>query len=256
MIVGICGGLVNRCRPVRPDPSPADPSTAAGDGLEARVRLILLAILQAVMAVELIWLLTENLWGSAVWLLAIMVLTSAPALFRDRLPVHIPLEYEVLTILFVFAALFLGEFRSFYERVWWWDTALHTTSGLLLGVLGFLLVYILNENRNTSMQIRPGLVALFAFAFAVAAGTLWEIFEFGMDQLFGTTMQKPTRNDPSGLTDTMLDLIVDCLGALVVCAAGWWHLHRRSHSFLEAWIKRFIQRNARFFRERSGRSEV
>lgn len=230
---------------------PCKPEPDAPESVEGRVRLILLVILQTVMAVELIWLVTERLWGGAVWLVAIMALTSAPALFRDRLPVRIPLEYEVLTVLFVFAALFLGEFRSFYERVWWWDTALHATSGLLLGILGFLLVYVLNENRNTRMQLRPGLVALFAFAFAVAAGALWEIFEFTMDQVIGTTMQKPTRNDPSGLTDTMLDLIVDCAGALVVCGFGWWHMHRGNRSFLEAWINRFVRRNSRLFRGRA-----
>jgi hypothetical protein len=217
-----------------------------------RLRPVLLVFLQAIMAVELVWLLAESLWGSAVWLLAIMVLTSAPVIFSDRLPVRIPLEYEVLTVLFVFAALFLGEFRSFYERIWWWDTALHTTSGLLLGVLGFVLVYILNEHRSSSMRIRPRLIALFAFAFAVAAGTLWGIFEFFMDRVFGTTMQKPTRNDPSGLTDTMLDLMVNCLGALVVCGFGWWHLHRPNRSFMEAWIKRFIERNPHLFPEQSG----
>ncbi len=228
-------------------------SEPAGDQEDAaaRVRLVILLLLQGIMAVELVWLLDGGLWVSAVWLLAIMALTSAPAVFHSRLPVRIPLEYEVLTILFVFAALFLGEFRSFYERFWWWDIVLHTTSGLLLGILGFLLVYILNENKRTSMQIRPGLVALFAFAFAVAAGTLWEIFEFFMDQVFGMNMQKPMGNDPSGLTDTMWDLIVDCLGALAISAFGWWNMLRNEHSFLETWIERFMERNPRLFRKRS-----
>ncbi|MEZ5566064.1 MAG: hypothetical protein R3F24_11305 [Gammaproteobacteria bacterium] len=163
-----------------------------------RIRLGLLLILQGVMAFELIILLVGGLWVSSVWLLTIMVITSSPIIFRSRLPVRIPLEYEVLTILFVFSALFLGEFRHFYERFWWWDIALHTTSGLLLGIVGFLLVYVLNESKSVRVRMRPGLVALFAFTFALAAGTLWEIFEFFMDQVFGTNMQKPMLNDPSG----------------------------------------------------------
>ena len=52
------------------------------------------------------------------------------------MPVRIPAEFELLAILFVFASLFLGEFRSFYERFWWWDVLLHATSGLLLGACG------------------------------------------------------------------------------------------------------------------------
>ncbi|MCL4745216.1 MAG: hypothetical protein KJZ83_07365 [Burkholderiaceae bacterium] len=106
----------------------------------SRVQLGVVLVLQTVMAIELVLLLAQGSWINGVWLLTIMVVTSAPAVLGDRLPVRIPAEYELLAILFVFAALFLGEFRSYYERFWWWDIALHTTSGLLLGILGFLIV--------------------------------------------------------------------------------------------------------------------
>lgn len=213
-----------------------------------RIRVGILLLIQLVMGVELFLLLREGVWGSSAWLLAIMAVTSAPLVFGRRLPVRIPLEYEFLSILFVFAALFLGEFRSYYERFWWWDIALHGTSGLLLGILGFLLVYVLNETRHISLHMRPGFVALFAFVFAVAIGALWEIFEFGMDQCFGTVMQKPMLRDASGLTDTMWDLIVDALGAAVIGGFGWWNMRRNSRSFLDRWIERFIETNPRFFK--------
>lgn len=213
-----------------------------------RVRLGVLLMLQAVMALELVLLLTQGMWGSVVWLLAIMVITGAPVIFGHRLPVHIPAEYELLAILFVFGALFLGEFRSYYERFWWWDIALHASSGLLLGILGFLLVYVMNESKRIDLHMRAGFVALFAFVFAVAVGTFWEIFEFAVDQVFGTTMQKPMLGDPSGLTDTMWDLIVDALGALVISTFGWWHMKRNKRSFVDVWIDRFIERNPRLFR--------
>ena len=200
------------------------------------------------MTVELVFLLGEGLWVSAVWLLAIMAVTSAPAILGDRLPVRIPPEYEILAILFVFASLFLGEFRSYYERFWWWDIALHTTSGLLLGILGFLLVYVLNENKRIDMHMRPGFVALFAFVFAIGVGTLWEIFEFAADRIFGTRMQKPMLGDASGLTDTMWDLIVDTLGAAAISIFGWWNMKRNERSFIEVWIDRFIERNPGMFR--------
>lgn len=213
-----------------------------------RVRLGLVLVLQVVMAVELFLLLYENLWMSGTWLLTIMIITSAPVIFRHRLPIRIPLEYEVLSILFVFASLFLGEFRSYYERFWWWDIALHGTSGLLLGILGFLLVYVLNESKRIDLHMRPGFVALFAFMFAVSAGTFWEIFEFGMDQMFGTNMQKPMLGDASGLTDTMWDLIIDAVGAAVISCFGWWSMKQKSRSFLDRWIEEFIERNPRMFR--------
>lgn len=212
-----------------------------------RVRLVILLLLQLVMSIELFLLLREGVWISSAWLLTIMLITGAPLVFGRRLPIRIPLEYELLTILFVFASLFLGEFRSYYERFWWWDVALHATSGLLLGVLGFLLVYVLNEVKQIDLRMRPSFVALFAFMFAVSVGTFWEIFEFAMDQIFGTVMQKPMLGDPSGLTDTMWDLIVDAIGAAVICCFGWWNLRWNSRSFLDRWIARFIATNPRFF---------
>lgn len=60
--------------------------------------------------------------------------------------------------------------------------------------------------------------------FALGVGALWEIFEFTMDSLFGMNMQKPMLGDPSGLTDTMWDLIVDATGALVISVLGWRYL--------------------------------
>ena len=210
---------------------------------------MVLLVLQGIMAVELIALLLQGAWASAVWLLAIMAVTGTPALFGDRLPVRIPAEFELLAILFVFAALFLGEFHSYYLRYWWWDIALHSISGLLLGIVGFLLVYVLNESKRIDVHMRAGFVALFAFVFAVAVGTAWEIFEFAADRLLGTQMQKPMLGDPSGLTDTMWDLIVDTLGAAVISGFGWWHMKRKRRSFIEVWIDRFIERNPRFFED-------
>ncbi len=214
----------------------------------SRLQIGVLLILQTVMAVELVLLLAQGMWVSGVWLLAIMAITGSTALLRHRLPVRIPAEYELLAILFVFGALFLGEFRSYYERFWWWDIALHATSGLLLGILGFLLVYVLNESKRIDLHMRPGFVALFAFLFAVTVGTFWEIFEFTVDQVLGTTMQKPMLGDPSGLTDTIWDLIVDALGALVISAFAWWHMKRNRRSFVDSWIDRFIERNPQLFR--------
>ena len=86
-----------------------------------------------------------------------------------------------MTVVFVFATLFLGEMLRYYDRYEWWDAALHGGSGLLLGILGFLLVFVLNESRSVNVQLRPGFVAFFAFLFAVSIGTLWEIFEFAVD---------------------------------------------------------------------------
>lgn len=172
-------------------------------------------------------------WLMAVATLGIVLLTLVPSVLGRRFGFFIPPEFELLAILFIFASLFLGEIRGYYTRFWWWDALLHVGSGFLLGLLGFLLVYALNQRSVADLGLRPSFVAIFAFAFSVALGTLWEIFEFGMDQLFGLNMQK------SGLVDTMWDLIVDTVGAAAVALIGYGHLKRMDvDSFLVRWIER------------------
>lgn len=223
-------------------------SGKSASDLPRHIHLGILIILQIIMAVELMLLFYEGQWVNAILVMAIMAITLSPAALGRRFRVNILPEFQVLVVIFVFAALFLGEIQSYYVRIWWWDIALHTSSGLLMGILGFLLVYVLNESERVDIHMRPRFVALFAFVFAVAVGTLWEIFEFAMDQFAGTTMQKPMLGDPSGLTDTMWDMIVNTLGALAISAMGWWYMIRREHSFIEVWIRKFIERNPRLFR--------
>ncbi len=204
--------------------------------------------LQAILIIEAGVAIWEQQWFTSVITIGIIVVTLFPILLEKRFRVYIPAQFQLLAIAFVFASLFLGEIRGYYTRFWWWDIALHTSSGFLLGIIGFLLVHVLNETEEIGVHMKPGFVAFFAFLFAVGVGALWEIFEFAMDILFGMNMQKPMLGDPSGLTDTMMDLIVDTVGALVISVLGYRYLKTAGkESFLERWITAFINRNPRFF---------
>jgi len=219
-------------------------------GSERGARLVhftILAVLHLVMIVELILLMIDRQWMHAFLVVGIMAAMLLPILLKPRLAGHVPHEVQIFVIGFVFATLFLGEVRDYYERFWWWDLLLHGTAGLLLGILGFMIVYVLNENERVDMHMRPSFLALFAFCFSQAIGAVWEIFEFAMDELFGLTMQKPMLGDASGLTDTMWDLIVNAIGAAIISLAGWRYLRRVRTSPLESWSKRFIDRNPRLF---------
>ncbi len=207
--------------------------------------------IQAIMLAELAFALWEGLWLIAAMTALILALTLAPVLMSRRFEVFIPAEIKLLATLFIFASLFLGEVQGYYTRFWWWDLLLHTASGFLLGVFGFLLVYILNEKKSLRFHMTPGFVAFFAFMFAVGVGALWEIFEFAMDQILGTNMQKAMLDDPSGLTDTMLDLVVDTVGAAVIAVLGYGYLRvAAGKSFLEEWIAAFLHANPRLFNRR------
>jgi hypothetical protein len=218
--------------------------------LARRAHVAVLAVTQLIMAAELVLLLRSERWMHAFLVVAVMVAILLPVIARRRFAVTIPSELQILAILFIFATLFLGEVRAYYERLWWWDLALHATAGLLLGLVGFLIVYILNENDLVELQMRPSFVALFAFFFGIGIGTLWEIFEFAMDRFFDLTMQKPMLGDASGLTDTMWDLILDTLGAAVMSVTGWRYMNGVRNGRVDSWARRFIERNPQLFRQK------
>lgn len=189
-------------------------------------------------------------WFAALVTTGIMLLTLLPLALARRFDVFIPVEFSLLAIVFVFASLYLGEVHDYYARYWWWDIALNTASGFLLGTVGFILVHLLNEMAEIGLYMKPGFVAFFAFLFAVGTGAIWGIFEFGMDQLFGMNMQKAVLGDPSGLVDTMWDLIVDTIGALIISGMGYSYLKAAGNeSFLTRGIDTFVRKNPRLFRQ-------
>ena len=131
--------------------------------------------------------------------------------------VYLPGSLQIIITLFIFGAQYLGEIKNFYDKIPWWDTMLHTTSGIILGVIGFMFVYLLNKSYSNSIKLSPFFVVMFAFCFAVTMGVFWEFFEFSADRILGTNMQKfrfPELGQ-DGLVDTMTDLFVDAVGALI-----------------------------------------
>jgi hypothetical protein len=202
-------------------------------------------VLKSTIALGALLLFVEGNYQAAIESLVIMCMTFAPLLTASYFRLKIPLEFDTLAIIFIYMALFLGEVGGFYGRFWWWDLVLHAGSGFLLGTVGFFLVYLLNQDHRVNVHLTPGFIALFAFMFSQGLGSIWEIFEFAMDQLFGLNMQK------SGLVDTMWDLIINASAAATISLLGYGYLKSpRVDSFLERAIDRFIRENPRVFRKR------
>ncbi|MCL2018759.1 MAG: hypothetical protein FWG70_03275 [Oscillospiraceae bacterium] len=150
-----------------------------------------------------------------------------PRILKQKAGLVIPTGMILGYAVFLFCAIYLGEVRAFYYRFENWDAILHTFSGAALGALGFSFVSLLNRSEKITFELSPFFVALFAFCFALALGTLWELYEFGMDYLFGTNMQKFALETgelfvgQEALKDTMTDFIVDSLGALGMSIIGY-----------------------------------
>ncbi len=183
----------------------------------------------------------EGRWLLLFTSLLILALTYLPVAIERRYRLFLPIEVELVIVVFIYSALFLGEIRGYYTKFWWWDLMLHTGSGVAFGFAGFLVLYVLY--RKNMLSTSPLWIAVFSFCFAVAIGAMWEIFEFSMDQVFGLNMQK------SGLPDTMGDLIVDSVGALATALIGYYYLKGKKEGLINRIITKFAAENPSLFKE-------
>lgn len=162
-----------------------------------------------------------------------------PGILGDKLKIEIPSNMLILYTIFLYCAIYLGEVKSFYYNISNWDNILHTFSGAMIGALGFSIVTLLNKTEKVPMNLSPLFVALFSFCFAVTLGVVWEFYEFTFDGLLGLNMQKFALENGTqligraALTDTMVDLFVDAIGALIMSIIGYISL-----KYNKGWIEK------------------
>ncbi len=172
-----------------------------------------------------------------------LTLTFLPALIERNYKIYLPTEFEFIVTIFIYASLFLGEVHKYYMKFWWWDLFLHSVAGITFGFLGFFIMYVLHKGKKVATS--PVLIALFSFSFALAIGSVWEIFEFSIDRLLGANMQK------SGLMDTMGDLIVNGSAALLTALIGYFYVKDGPSLLVNRFLTKFIQKNPQLFKKKS-----
>jgi hypothetical protein len=183
-------------------------------------------------------------WENVFLTVTVIGLTLIPAFIWRRCQIYLPPELQLVAVAFVYLSLFLGSARDYYYRFWWWDIVLHTGSGFLLGLVGFVAIYLLNHTDRLPRDVRPAFRCIFGLTFAVTLGVLWEIFEFAVDSIWPEVNMQ---SNETGVADTMYDLIVDTIGAVVVALMGWAYYKTGRYSFLADGIRKFIERNPRLF---------
>lgn len=172
-------------------------------------------------------------------MLALFV-TFIPWFLKKKFGVEIPAVFEIMIILFIYGILFLGEVRGFFSEYWWWDVLLNLFAAVALGFVGLTILYVLYKDEK--IDASPLMISVFAFCFAFAIGSLWEIFEFTVDNIFGFQLQR------QGLVDTMEDLIVDAVGALFVSIGGYFYIKSEGNRPVSGLVMRFMSQHPNIFK--------
>lgn len=226
-------------------------------------------ILRALVIVVMILQIFNRNFENVFLCILTLFLMVLPSIMQATFKVEIPSLFEIIILCFIFAAEILGEISAFYIMFPHWDTILHTLNGFLCAAIGFSLVDVMNNQSKLKFQLSPAFMAIISFCFSMTIGVLWEFFEFGMDTIWHLDMQKDTiintittvKLDPAhsnarvsitgiedvvingeslglggyldiGLLDTMYDLIVNFVGAIVFSVIGFFYTKRRDAKIL------------------------
>jgi hypothetical protein len=171
----------------------------------------------------------------------VLFVSFIPYYFERKTHIIIPwwvTFFITLSLYLHIAGYSLGLYESAYP---YYDKFAHLVSSTTIAMLMFLLVLILNRYGN----IRFSRIMIFftVFLFTLALGSIWEILEFSIDQVFGNRLHFNTMLQ-HGLDDTMSDLIFNLIGGLIVASIGTWYLKRVDEAAI---VDGFVQKGKKAY---------
>lgn len=174
-----------------------------------------------------------------------LLLVLLPMLLEKLFRCRICLPVYIFALAYAIGPM-LGHCWKLYYTVPVWDKLLHISGGVMFAILGAYFFDLLTKSKEL-----PAVRTIFALCFSMAIAVLWEFCEFGADTFLGMDMQDDTivygltsyllgdavgitgsiENIQSvvvngialpgyidiGLIDSMLDMLLESLGALVTC---------------------------------------
>ncbi|KTG13631.1 hypothetical protein [Haloferax profundi] len=157
-----------------------------------------------------------------------LLVTLLPGVLKRRydftMNIGIVLWISVAMFLHAFGTLPLPglDFLSPYKAVWWWDHMTHALSSSLVAGAAYAVTRALMEHTEY-INMPPRFMFAYLLIFVMAFGVLWELLEFYIgvvSQLLGAE-EVLTQY---GLDDSVLDLMYNTLGGLLVAIFGTAHL--------------------------------
>lgn len=157
----------------------------------------------------------EKLLGLAI-LLSVLFLI-APSFFTRSRITDIPLEIEFLLFIIVFFHLIVGGTEDFYGKISYYDNILHFIFPFIISVIGFTITYALFKAGK--LRVSTISMIMIVIIVTLGIGAIWEIIEYGNDQLLLPHIdewQRAQGSSPADANqDTMTDLVNDLLGGVV-----------------------------------------
>lgn len=176
-----------------------------------------------------------------VQLVGMLFVLRIPQFIKDKYHFEIPNLLDFFLISFAFSSLILGDVFNFYGKIPYWDSILHTLSGVLIAYIGFIIIEFLDKEYTIPLSVSPLFMCMIVVSVALAIGAVWEIAEYTVDDIFKTNNQQYMQTTRStlyneedvplqgheALADTMKDLMLDLGGAVSVAMIEYKHIEKK-----------------------------
>ena len=159
-------------------------------------------VLRLIVLATLVSSIIRGEYESAFICLLVLALFLLPFFIQQNFGIALPSTLEIIILLFIFAAEILGELECYFITYPHWDSMLHTTTGFLCAATGFALIDILNRNIPITID------------------GIHSVAVNGQDLGFDGYLD-------IGLYDTMADLFVNFVGAVVFSTIGYFYIKQR-----------------------------
>ena len=206
-----------------------------------------------------------------------LILFTIPTIISEKFKIGLPSLLEAIIYIFIFSSTILGEINNFYGIIPFWDTLLHTLNGFLCAGIGFSLVDILNQNsKKINLSPIYVVIVAFCFSMTIGIlwefyeFTSDSIFKTDMQKdrvvqsISSVELNVNKENVPIkveniketkiytndgkiitiengyldiGIIDTMKDLFVNFIGAVIFSVIGFLYVkNREKYKFTENFI--------------------
>jgi len=210
---------------------------------EKRIKGTGVVLCQLLTVGTVVFLLAEKQYNALPMAFGTVVLVLLPAIMERLFGCRFCLPVYIFALLYSVGPM-LGQCWKFYYTISWWDKLLHTCGGVMFAIMGaYFFERLTGEKHNFLAE------AVFALCYSIAVAAIWEFIEFGADIFLGMDMQDDTVVThltsyllgeeigktgsigdiwsvevngialpgyiDIGLRDSMLDMMLESLGALV-----------------------------------------
>ncbi len=234
-------------------------------------------ILRVLVVISMIFqMLMGNFQNVFMCILALLLFTI-PTIISEKFKIGLPSLLEAIIYIFIFSTTILGEINNFYGIIPFWDTMLHTLNGFLCAGIGFSLIDLLNQNsKKISLSPLYVAIVAFCFSMTIGVlweffefssdsvirtdmqkdrvvqsissvelnpngeNIPIKVNEIEKTEIYskdGTITTIENGYLDIGIIDTMKDLFVNLIGAIVFSVIGFLHVkNREKYRFAENFI--------------------